>query len=48
MELILRRALVNIALKAAPVRKKSRRARDIYIEALVALQIAQWIDRSRT
>jgi hypothetical protein len=41
LELILLRALTNIAIKAAPARKKSRRANDIYLEALVALQIAK-------
>lgn len=47
MERILRRALVECAVKAAPVRKKSRRAKDIYIAASVALEIAQMIDRGR-
>jgi hypothetical protein len=41
LELILVRALTNIAIKAAPARKKSRRANDIYLEALAALQIAE-------
>ena len=47
MERILRRALVAIAVKAAPARKTSRRARDIYREASCALQIAMWIDGGR-
>jgi len=47
VERILRRALVAIAVKAAPARKTSRRARDIYREASIALQIAQWIDQGR-
>jgi hypothetical protein len=46
LELILLRALTNIAIKAAPARKKSRRANNIYLEALVALQIAQFMETS--
>jgi len=47
MERILRRSLVEIAMKAAPARKKSRRARDIYLIASVALEIAMMIDKGR-
>jgi hypothetical protein len=44
LELFLLRALTSIAIKAEPVRKKSRRANDIYLEALVALQIAKFME----
>jgi hypothetical protein len=48
MERILRRALIEIAVKAAPARLKSRRARDIYRTASVALDIARMIDKGQS
>ena len=47
MNHILRRTLVEIAVKAAPARKKSRRAREIYLMASTALQIAMWMDGAK-